>query len=52
MPKSLTQTEADSGWIITMSPEMARLAGVAEGSQIVFYVSHRDAFSEMKRLGD
>lgn len=78
MPKSLTPTEDESGWVITMTPEMARLAGVVEGSQIIFYVSqgnvsaeilppappeldefaqriaekHRDAFTEMKRLGD
>ena len=78
MPKALTPAEVDNGWVITMTPEMARMASVPEGSQIVFYVSegkvsaeilppappeidefvermvekHRDAFEEMKRLGD
>jgi hypothetical protein len=78
MPKALTPSEADNGWVITMTPEMARLASVPEGSLIVFYISegkiaadilppappeidefvermvekHRDAFEEMKRLGD
>ncbi len=78
MSKSLTPVEADNGWVISMTPEMARLAGVAEGSQIVFYISEgtvaaeilpplseelrdsarriaekfKDAFAEMKRLGD
>ena len=27
----------DGGWVITMTPEMARVAGVAEGSLVVFY---------------
>ncbi len=74
-----THIEPDSeGWVITMTPEMAHAAGVAEGSSIAFYLSDgavaaeilpppspelraevhriadkfRDAFAEMKRLGD
>lgn len=27
----------DAGWVITMTPEMARVAGVAEGSLVVFH---------------
>ena len=79
MTQSLTHVKPDSdGWVITMTPEMSRVAGVAEGSMIVFYLSDgavaaeilppvspelradvqriagkfKDAFTEMKRLGD
>ncbi len=38
MPDSLTPVKSeDEGWVITMSPEMARAAGVAEGSLVAFY---------------
>ena len=37
---SLTHvTPQDDGWVLQMSPEMARAAGVAENSLIVFYLS-------------
>lgn len=78
MSESLTPTKTDQGWVVTMAPEMARAAGVAEGSLIVLYLKgdgvsaeilppateevkrsveesidkFRDAFAEMKRLGD
>ena len=79
MSHSLTHIKPEGdGWVITMTPEMARGAGVAEGSHIAFYLSDgavaaeilppaspelraevrrvadkfRDAFAEMKRLGD
>ncbi|MBA2502515.1 MAG: hypothetical protein H0V27_06505 [Pyrinomonadaceae bacterium] len=79
MSQLLTHVKPDNdGWVITMTPEMARAAGVAEDSLIVFYLSDgavaaeilppaspelraevhriadkfRDAFTEMKRLGD
>jgi len=79
MSQLLTHIEPDSeGWVITMTPEMAHAAGVAEGSSIAFYLSDgavaaeilppaspelraevhriadkfRDAFAEMKRIGD
>lgn len=79
MTKSLTPVETDNeGWVVSMTPEMARAAAVAEGSVIAFYLSDgavaaeiippispelradvrriadefRDAFAEMKRLGD
>lgn len=47
MPKTLTPNEVDNGWVITMTPEMARLAGVAEGSQIVFYISEGNVSAEI-----
>ena len=47
MPKALTPTETDNGWVITMTPEMARLASVAEGSQIVFYISEGNVSAEI-----
>jgi hypothetical protein len=38
--KSLVPIEAENqGWVITMTPDMARLANVPEGSYIVFYLS-------------
>lgn len=38
MSGSLTPVKTeDEGWVITMSPEMARAAGVAEGSLVAFY---------------
>lgn len=27
----------DAGWVVTMTPEMAQVAGVAEGSLVIFY---------------
>ena len=47
MPKSLTPSEVNNGWVITMTQEMARLAGVAEGSHIVFYVSEGKVSAEI-----
>jgi hypothetical protein len=78
MTESLTPRRTDQGWIIDMPPEMARAAGVADGSMIVLYLHEgsvkaeilapptaelkasvrqiheefKDAFEEMKRLGD
>ena len=38
MSKSLTPINAnDAGWVLAMTPEMAGAAGVAAGSQVVFY---------------
>ena len=37
-PPSHLKTD-DAGWVITMMPEMAQLAGVAEGSLIVFHLN-------------
>ena len=78
MPEVLTPQKSDHGWIIAMTTEMAREAGVAEGSFLVLYLREgqvsteifpppteetkqgvresinkfKDAFAEMKRLGD
>ena len=38
MSKSLNHLEiADEGWVLDMTPEMARAAGVTEGSLVLFY---------------
>ncbi|HKQ52769.1 MAG TPA: hypothetical protein VJT74_10395 [Pyrinomonadaceae bacterium] len=47
MPKALTPAEADNGWVIAMTPEMARMASVPAGSQIVFYVSEGKVSAEI-----
>ena len=38
MSELLTPSKTDQGWVLTMVPEMARAAGVAEGSLIVLYL--------------
>jgi hypothetical protein len=36
--RQLTHIKTDAaGWVITMTPEMVRAAGVAEGSLVVFH---------------
>ena len=35
MSELLTPTKTDQGWVLAMAPEMARAAGVVEGSLIV-----------------
>lgn len=47
MSKTLTPLEPDQGWIVTMTPEMARLADVPEGSHIVFYLSKGKVSAEI-----
>lgn len=48
MSKTLTPIETDKqGWVITMTPEMARLANVMEGSYIVFYLSEGAVSAEI-----
>lgn len=48
MSKSLTPVESDGqGWVINMTPEMARLANVPEGSYIVFYLSEGAVAAEI-----
>lgn len=40
MTQSLTHVKPEGeGWVMTMTPEMARVAGVTEGSMIAFYLS-------------
>ena len=39
MSASLTNIQpTDSGWVLDMTPEMVRIAGVEPGSVIVFYL--------------
>lgn len=78
MSDLLTPQKTGRGWVVAMTPEMTREAGVAEGSYLVFYLNEghvsaeifppatdemkqsvqesidkfKDAFAEMKRLGD
>jgi hypothetical protein len=78
MSELLTPHKTERGWVVAMTPEMAREAGVSEGSYLLFYLNaghvsaeilppptdamrrsvresmdkFRDAFAEMKRLGD
>ncbi len=40
-------TPQDEGWVLQMSPEMARAAGVAENSSIVFYLSDGTVAAEI-----
>ena len=48
MSPSLTHIKPDSdGWVITMTPEMARAAGVAEGSYVVLYVKEGSITAEI-----
>ncbi|HEX8423184.1 MAG TPA: hypothetical protein VF634_07225 [Pyrinomonadaceae bacterium] len=38
MNRSLTHIKTeDAGWVVDMTPEMAQVAGVAEGSLVAFY---------------
>lgn len=78
MSELLTPQKTDRGWVLAMTQEMTREAGVDEGSYLVFYLNEghasveifppatgemkqsiqqsidkfKDAFAEMKRLGD
>jgi hypothetical protein len=47
MPESPTPTKTDRGWIITMPPEMAQDAGVAEGSVLLLYLNAGGATAEI-----
>ena len=37
----------DAGWVITMTPEMAQVAGVPEGSLVVFHFSEGKVAAEI-----
>ncbi len=46
MPKSLNRIAvSDGGWVLDMTPEMARAASVAEGSLVVLYFKNSGARS-------
>ena len=37
----------DAGWVISMTPEMAQVAGVAEGSLVVFHFKDGSVAAEI-----
>lgn len=48
MGRHLTHAESEGGgWVIAMTPEMARAARVAEGSYIVLYVREGSVTAEI-----
>jgi hypothetical protein len=48
MDRSPTQINRDdAGWVITMTPEMAQVAGVPEGSLVVFHFSEGKVAAEI-----
>ncbi|MGB9178866.1 MAG: hypothetical protein WCB68_06405 [Pyrinomonadaceae bacterium] len=48
MSKSLTPVEGEKqGWVVSMTPEMARVANVPEGSYIVFYLRDGSVAAEI-----
>jgi len=48
MSQSLTNVKPEGGgWVIAMTPEMARAAGVAEGSYVVLYLKEGSVTAEI-----
>lgn len=48
MDSSPTYIKTDAaGWVITMTPEMAQVAGVAEGSLVVFHFKDGSVAAEI-----
>ena len=47
MSTLLTPGKTEQGWVVTMSPEMAHAAGVAEGSLIVLYLREGSVSAEI-----
>ena len=48
MSQSLTNVKPEGGaWVIAMTPEMARAAGVTEGSYVVLYVKEGSITAEI-----
>lgn len=47
MSTLLTPNKTEQGWVVTMSPEMARAAGVAEGSLIMLYLKEGSVSAEI-----
>jgi hypothetical protein len=45
--ETLTPQKTDRGWVLTMTPEMAKDAGVAEGSLMVLYLKDGGASAEI-----
>ena len=44
---SLIPRRSEQGWVIDMTPEMARAANVAEGSYVVLYLSDGNVTAEV-----
>jgi hypothetical protein len=47
MSDLLTPQKTERGWVIPMTPEMAREAGAAEGSFLVIYLSQGGVSAEV-----
>jgi len=47
MVEMLTPQKTDRGWVLAMTPEMAKEAGVAEGSLMVLYIKDGGASAEI-----
>jgi hypothetical protein len=47
MSDLLTPQKTERGWVIPMTPEMAREAAVAEGSFLVIYLSQEGVSAEV-----
>lgn len=47
MVETLTPQKTDRGWVLLMTPEMAKDAGVAEGSLMVLYLKDGGASAEI-----
>jgi hypothetical protein len=47
MSEILTPRKGEHGWIVSMTPEMAREAGVAEGSHLVLYLREGQVSTEI-----
>jgi hypothetical protein len=48
MSRPPTQVNTDdAGWVITMTPEMAQVAGVPAGSLVVFHFAHGSVTAEI-----
>jgi len=47
MSDRLTPQKTDRGWVIQMTPEMAREADVSEGSLLVIYLSDAGVSAEV-----
>jgi hypothetical protein len=44
---TLTPSKTEQGWVVEMSPAMARAAGVADGSLIVLYLKDGSVSAEI-----
>ena len=47
MPDLLAPQRAQRGWVVAMTPEMAKEAAVAEGSLLVFYLGNGGVMAEI-----